>query len=289
MLTPIEKAALGLMIFVLMLGMGSTLSWSDFRSAIEKPKGILIGFLSQFVLMPLIAVGLARVLELDNIVALSLILIGSTPGGTTSNLFTYFSRGDVALSISMTVASTFAAVLMMPIILLLFAANYTSAEFAVPNKNIVSTLILILLPVSIGMIVRKKNGSVANKLEKIGSAIGIVVILFLIGEFLFRRFDILKSATLNIYAAAILLGLCGFILGYIFSKIVGLSERQSRTVSLETGIQNTPVTMAIIIASFPANEQAAYLLLPMLYALFIVIDSTIVTCFFRFVFKKDTR
>ena len=286
MLTPVEKIGLALMIFVLMLGMGSTLSWADFQNALKKPRGLLIGFLSQFGLMPAIAYTLAIAFQLPNEVALSLVLVGATPGGTTSNLFTYFSKGDVALSISMTVSSSFGAVFMMPLVLYIYASQFTSATFTMPYGNIVSTILITLIPVAIGMFIRKRSESAASKTEKAGSWAGIFVIAFLLIEFFFKHMQELKDATASIYLSAILLGIVGFLLGYILSRLLGLTARQCRTVSLETGIQNTPLTMAIIVASFPVATQSSYLLLPLLYAVFIVIDSILVTGVFTIMMKS---
>ncbi len=114
------------MIFVIMLGMGASLTVNDFKAVARSPKGVLVGFLSQFGLMPLIALGLSIVLNLHPAFAIALILIGTLPGGTTSNMFAYFSRGSVALSISMTTASTIMALFMMPIILSVYTVRFTS-------------------------------------------------------------------------------------------------------------------------------------------------------------------
>jgi len=102
-LDPIEKLALAVMVLFIMLGMGSTLSLKNFKDVAKEPKGVCIGLLSQFGWMPLIAYGLALYFELPNYMALSMILLGATPGGTTSNLFSYYARGNVGLSVSMTV------------------------------------------------------------------------------------------------------------------------------------------------------------------------------------------
>jgi bile acid transporter len=287
MLTPVEKLGLAIMIFVLMLGMGATLTWSDFSKALRRPKALIIGFLSQFGFMPALAYGLAKFFQLPDAVAISLILVGCTPGGTTSNLFTYYSRGDVALSISMTTASTIGAVVMMPLLLWFYGSAYGQGRVALPMGSIVSTLVLTLIPVAIGMYLRKRSESAAKTTEKIGGAAGTLVVLFLLGEFFVRHTQLLKETPLAIFAAAILLGLVGFMLGYGAGFVTRLTPKQSRTVALETGIQNTPLTMAIIVASFPAEQQAAAMVLPILYAVFIVIDSIAVSGLFRVLAKKD--
>src|SRR5690625_6440667 len=145
-----DQLLLGLMIFVIMFGMGSSLTTDDFRAVARRPRGVLIGFLSQFGLMPFIAWSLAVLLNLPPGFAIALILIGCLPGGTTSNMFTYFSRGSVALSIAMTTASTLAALVMMPLLLEFYTSDFTrqisqqlaevpGQEFVIPTGNIIAT------------------------------------------------------------------------------------------------------------------------------------------------------
>ncbi|MBN8220749.1 MAG: bile acid:sodium symporter [Spirochaetes bacterium] len=287
MLTSVEKAGLAVMIFVLMFGMGATLTWTDFARGLKKPKALIIGFLSQFGIMPALAFGLARIFQLPDVVAMSLILVGCTPGGTTSNLFSYYAKGDVALSISMTTASTIAAVFMMPMLLLIYGSASGQTKFALPYGNIASSLIVMLIPVVIGMYVRKKNHRAAQICEKIGGWAGSLVILFLLVEFFARNNQVLKEAPFAVFASAVLLGIVGFLLGYGAGFFTGLTPKESRTVALETGIQNTPMTMALIIATFPAAQQREALLLPLLYAVFIVIDSVLVSLLFRFMARNE--
>lgn len=289
MLTPIEKAGLAIMIFVLMFGMGATLTWTDFARTLKHPKALIIGFFSQFGIMPALAFGLAKVFGLPDAVALSLILVGCTPGGTTSNLFTYFSKGDVALSIAMTTASTIGAIVMMPLTLWIYTSAYGHMSVVVPYNSLVSTLFIMLMPVLIGMFVRRLNHRAAQISEKIGSWAGTLVIVFLVGEFFIRNNQILKEASYSVFASAILLGIVGFLLGYWAGIFTGLTGKQSRTVALETGIQNTPMTIAIIIATFPAAVQRESLLLPMLYAVFIVINSSLVSMLFRRMAARDAH
>ncbi|MBV6492656.1 MAG: Pantothenate precursors transporter PanS [Turneriella sp.] len=281
MVTGIEKLGLAIMVFVLMFGMGATLTWADFSRSLKHPKAIIIGFLSQFGIMPALAFVLAKVFALPDTVALSLILVGCTPGGTTSNLFSYYAKGDVALSISMTTASTIGAVFMMPMLLLVYGSAYGHTKFPLPYGNIASSLVIMLIPVIIGMYVRKKSHRAAQTCEKIGSWAGSLVIIFLLVQFFLRDNQTLKEASFSIFATAILLGVIGFVLGYGAAFFTGLTPKQSRTVSLETGIQNTPLTIALILATFPLTEQREALLLPILYAVFIVIDSLLASLLFR--------
>ncbi|MDO9152229.1 MAG: bile acid:sodium symporter [Paludibacter sp.] len=290
LLIDIDKALLAVMIFVIMFGMGSSLTINDFKAIAKSPRGVLIGFLSQFGLMPLIAFGLSTVLNLDPAFAIALILIGCLPGGTTSNMFTYFSRGSVALSISMTTASTILALFMMPLLLKLYTAGFAeslqamnkTSEFVIPTKDIISSLVLVLVPVVLGMILRKKSPDWAKTAEDTAGFVGMIVILYLIFTAFFRHGKYFLETPITVYIAAIGLGLAGFLFGYYLSKALGMFPLHQRAISLETGIQNGPVAFAVILLSFKEPFiQNQMIWLAILYSTFIVISSSFITLYFR--------
>ncbi len=289
-----DQALLAIMIFVIMLGMGSSLTIDDFRAVARKPRGVLIGFISQFGLMPLIAFTLATILKMPPAFAISLILIGSLPGGTTSNMFTYFSRGSVALSISMTTASTILALVMMPVVLKLYTGDFTrqitavmqqegggSAEFIIPTGNIISSLVLVLVPVAIGMILRRKSPGWAKTAEDTAGFVAILVILYLLGTAFIRHGGLFARTPVEVYIGAVGIGLAGFFFGYWLSRLMGMYPLFQRAISLETGIQNGPVAFAVILLSFQEPYQSPMLWLAILYSTFIVMTSSMITLYFR--------
>lgn len=288
-----DQALLALMIFVIMLGMGASLTLDDFRAVARKPRGVLIGFISQFGLMPFIAFSLAIILNLHPAFAISLILIGCLPGGTTSNMFTYFARGSVALSISMTTASTILAIVMMPILLKLYTSGFTgqitsdlqatgsAAEFVIPVKNIISSLVLVLVPVVMGMILRRKSPDWAKTAEDTAGFVGIIVILYLLGTAFIRHGDLFLQTPVQVYIGAIGIGLAGFFFGYWMSRLFGMFPLFQRAISLETGIQNGPIAFAVILLSFTEPVQSQMLWMAILYSTFIVMTSSIITLWFR--------
>lgn len=281
MLGGLERALLGALLLVLMAGMGATLTPAVFAQVLRRPRGVLIGLASQFGWMPLLAYGLAAVLELPGDLALGLLIVGCTPGGTTSNMFTYYSRADLGLSISMTVASTIAAVVMMPALLWLYVGRMAGTALAVPYGNIVTTLALVLVPVGLGMWLRARRPAAAVRLEAIGSASGVAVLALLVGTSLWRNWADLGAVPAVGYLAAVSLGVLGMGLGYLAARQLGLDVPARRAVSLETGIQNSPLAFAIVLASFPESSQTRILWLPLVYALFVLISASVVTLRFR--------
>lgn len=300
MLNSMEQLLLVVMILVLMFGMGATLTLKNFQYALRNPKGILIGFISQFGLMPAIAFGLSHVLNLPPEQAIALILVGCLPGGTTSNLFTYFSRGNVALSIAMTTASTIAAVLMMPLLLGFYGQSYvaelsavmvrtTGQAFTIDNSKLVASLVVVLIPVSLGMVLRRFSPAKARGAEKLGSMMGILVIVFIIGTWVPKHHELLFGTPWTTYAGAVLIGVCGFGLGYLLAFLAKLSSRDVKTVALETGIQNGPLSFGIIIATFQNQVQDKILLLPLLYGILIIFSSSFATLLFRYLARRGVE
>ena len=278
MVGPFEQAILALMIFVIMLGMGASLTPRDFALALKRPYGLMIGVVSQYGFMPAIGFGLAAALDLAPALAAGLLIVSCMPGGTTSNIFTYFSKGNLALSVLMTVTSTLAGVALIPAILLLYAA---AMELEIPRENVIATLLLLLLPVGLGMTLRRASANVGAVTEFFGSALALFFILFLMASWIPRNWRFLVETAPATYAAAAGLGVIGIAIGYGFARAIRLHPRNARTVALETGIQNTPLAIAIIAFSFPEAEAQATMAVPVLYALFIVIVSTLVTLLFR--------
>ncbi|SFS19919.1 bile acid:sodium symporter family protein [Yoonia litorea] len=278
MVGPLEQAILALMIFVIMLGMGASLTPRDFTLALKRPYGLFIGVVSQYGFMPLIGFILATTLPVNDTIKIGILIMACMPGGTTSNIFTYFSKGNLALSVLMTVTSTVFGVILIPIVLVLYAG---ALDLEIPRENIIATLVLLLVPVAIGMILRKLNANIGAVTEFMGSLLAVFFIVFLIVSWIPRNWEFLLGTTWGTYFGAITLGLFGFLLGYGFSALLRLHPRNARTVALETGIQNGPLAIAIIAFTWSGAEAQSVMAVPVLYSLFIVITSTMVTMWFR--------
>jgi bile acid transporter len=288
MLSPLETALIAVLLIVLMFGMGATLTVERFRDVMARPRAVLIGLCSQFGWMPLLAYLLARGFALPPVAALGLVIMGTCPGGTTSNMFAYYARADVALSVSMTAASKLVSVVLMPLCLLVFARPFSAAssmgesDLTIPYGDVVKTLLVLLLPVALGVWLRKRRGEqFARRAEKAGSLAGVLVLGLLVTLSIVRNRDLFQTITPAMYGAAILLGVLGMVLGDLAARAARLPVAQRRAVSFETGIQNSPLAFAIIATSFTGAVQTEMLKLPMLYALFVLLEATLVTLYYR--------
>jgi BASS family bile acid:Na+ symporter len=273
-----EQALLALMIAFIMLGMGASLTLKDFVLALKRPYGLFIGLMSQYGFMPLIAFALAATLPVSNEIKIGLLIMGCMPGGTTSNIFTYFSKGNLALSVLMTVNSTVFGVVLIPLLLVLYAAGL---NITIPAANIVVTLFLLLVPVAIGMVLRRLNANIGALVELGGGALGLFFIAFIAVSWVPRNWQFLLGTPLSVFAGAIGLGMLGFLFGYLFSMLLRLHPRNARTVALETGIQNGPLAIAIVALTFSGTQQQAIMAVPALYSLFIVVTASTVTLWWR--------
>lgn len=278
MVDEFTQTLLGILVAIIMLGMGASLTPRDFILALKRPYGLMIGVISQYGIMPLLGFLLAMFLSVPETIAIGILIMACMPGGTTSNIFTYFSKGNLALSVLMTVTSTVTGVILIPVILLLYAA---ALDLEIPREDIVAVLIVLLVPVAIGMTLRKLNANVGAVLEFGGSILGVLFIFFIAATWIPQNWQFLMNTTPATYVAAIGLGLIGITIGYLFAKTLRLHPRNARTVALETGIQNGPLAIAIVVFTFPPDQQQAIMAVPALYSLFIVIISTCVTLFFR--------
>jgi len=288
MLTELETKLLGVMMIFIMLGMGASLTFKDFRIAFRKPQGILVGLLSQYAIMPFLGYGLAVALGLPPALAIGLILVACMPGGTTSNIFTYFSKGVLALSIMMTICSTLVAVVMVPVLLAFYTGlKDLPSEYAIPAGNVAQILVVLIVPTLIGIALRKWKPNVGATVELIGGLLGIVVILFLIVTWVPRNHMLLAVTPWHVYFAAIGVGLIGITLGYLLARKLRQDPCRSRTIALETGIQNGPLAVLIVVLTFQDQMQQDVLLIPVLYSLFIVLSSSAITVWFRRITTRE--
>ena len=281
MLGAAEQTMLAAVIFAIMLGMGATIHRTDISAAFRRRRAFMVGMLCQFGLMPLIAFLLAVAFALPPPVALALIMLGAAPGGSSSNLLAYWARGDVTLSIAMTVASTLAAIVLMPLAIEIYATESLTGEVEIPLASIAVTVALVTVPACLGYLIRARNVVVAAWVEWIGSVTGMLLIAALIVNFLVENGAMIFALPLGQVMAALLLSICGFAAGFALSRMVGLDLMAAKTVSLEAGIQNAPLTIAVIGLSFAAGEvQDQMLMTVTLYAIFGVITATLTSWYF---------
>ena len=285
-----EQTLLRIFILIIMFGLGAGLTPKDFGLAIRRPWGLIIGWLTQFGIMPLTAYLLVIAVLLPftqgpevAFIALGALIMGAVPAGTTSNLFTYFSKGNLALSVTMTVNSTLWAFVMTPFMLWIYSGLLDFDEaLSIEFGELAIVILGLIIPVALGMLVRRLSANAGAVLELIGGVFGLLFIPFLIAIWVPRNWQLLLTTEWPTYAVAIGLGVVGITVAYIIATAIRLHPMNARTIALETGIQNGPLGIAVIVAVYIDNPGLdSILLIPALYSLFIVLISTVVTLIFR--------
>ncbi|XP_071845811.1 ileal sodium/bile acid cotransporter-like [Apostichopus japonicus] len=282
-----NKIILTSLLAFIMVAMGCIVTIENFKVVLRRPVGAFIGFGCQFVILPLTAFTLAHILNLETAFALGMLITASSPGGVTSNLYTYWSDGDVCLSIVMTTVSTTAALGMLPFNLWLYSRSWTdSSQAIIPYKNIVIALILILIPVALGMLIRWKSAKIAGFVTKIGSISGLLAIginIIINGVVNPKMF----TSPWTLWFAAAALPLCGYGLGYTIAWILRQNPKQCRTISFETGAQNVAIALSLIAVTFDGtplfNDLMTY---PSIFGLTLILEALGLVAMYRIYFKK---
>jgi bile acid:Na+ symporter, BASS family len=258
--SPLIEIGLPIALFVIMVGIGLTLTTADFRREARHPKGMVVGAVAQLALMPALGFAVAALLDLPPAIAVGLVICAACPGGTTSNLVAFLARANVALSIVLTVIASAVTILTLPLfanLAISWQPTALDAEVAVPLARTIVLLVgIILVPVAIGMTVKRRSPETAGRLERGVSAFGAVVLALLIvgiawsvrDEFL----DLLAAAG----PAVILLNLAGLAVGYASAAAVGLPAADRLTCAVELGIKNTTLGLLIALTVIQSSEVA---------------------------------
>ncbi|KAH9608567.1 hypothetical protein KSS87_017240 [Heliosperma pusillum] len=227
---------------VTMLGMGMTLTLDDLAGAFSMPKEVITGFLLQYSVMPLSGYFISKLLGLPSHYAAGLILVGCCPGGTASNIVTYIARGNVALSVLMTAASTFSAVLMTPFLTAKLAGQYVAVD---ANGLLMSTLQVVLLPVLAGAFLNQYFQGLVRYISPLMPPVAVGTVAILCGNAIALSSTAILQSGLKVVLACALLHTSGFLFGYLLARLVKVDESAARTISIEVGMQNSVLGLVL--------------------------------------------
>lgn len=227
--------AIGPLVQIIMFGMGMTLTFGDFARIVRMPKAVFIGIALQYTVMPLAAFTFASLFGLGPEVAAGLILIGSCPGGTASNVIAYIAGANVALSVTMTACSTLISPVTTPLAMRLLAGQYVPIAFL---PMMISILKIIIVPIVLGLLINRYLPKVAEKLKPLMPAVAMFAICMVIAVTVALARDQFVQVGLALFGAAACHNALGYTLGYSGGRVFGLNRRDCRTIALEVGIQN---------------------------------------------------
>ena len=245
----LTKVILPVSLFFIMFGIGLSIRPLDFKNIVKSPKVIAIGLCAQMLLLPMIAFGLAVIFGLPPEIAVGLIIIALAPGGATSNMFTYLSKGDVSLSITLTALASLITPFSIPI-LADMCMNYfmgSNVAFSLPiAKTIVQLFVITVIPVVLGMLVLAYWENFARKIEPLFKWLSILFLLLIIALIVLKNSANMASFFAQAGLVTLVLNTVALVVGYQLAKLTKLSHPQSITIGFEVGIQNG--TLALVVA-----------------------------------------
>ena len=253
-LSHIRPTVINYLLGIVMFGMGLTLNLKDFKIVFSRPKDVIIGCLAQFTIMPLLAWTLSRVFGLDEALALGVVLVGCCPGGTSSNVITYLAKGDLALSVGMTGVSTLLAPFLTPLLTWLLAGK--SVDVDVLNM-LLSILWVVILPIVVGLIVKSFWPKFTEKAVDYLPAISTLAITSIVGIVIAANAEKIMLCGMIIILVVVLHNVCGFYLGFLIGKLLGLSTPKRKAISIEVGMQNSGLATSLATIHFAAYPMAS--------------------------------
>lgn len=239
---------------VIMLGMGITLSVDDFRRVFAMPRTVAAGFVCQYTIMPFLGWGVAHLLRLEAEFAVGLILVACCPGGTASNVVTYLARANVALSVLMTMCSTFGAVVMTPLLTKWLAGAYVPVD---AWALFLDTVKVVLAPLVLGLALHHGAPRVVRAMLPSAPLVSVFTIALICASIIGQNADKIRQSGLQLMAAVFLLHAGGFGLGYVAARLLGYDETIRRTISIEVGMQNSGLGAMLAQRNFPNLPAAA--------------------------------
>tara|TARA_B100001121_G_scaffold133145_1_gene116641 strand:+ start:1225 stop:2091 length:867 start_codon:yes stop_codon:yes gene_type:complete len=254
--TIITQIFLPISLSIIMFGMGLTLVINDFGRLLIYPKEVIIGLFNQLIFLPLIGFLIILLFDLNSSMAIGIMILSLCPGGPTSNLITQVARGNIGLSVTLTALASLITVFTIPIILseaITYFSGETDVVIELPVlQTMLQILIITVIPVSIGMVIRKKNEDFALRMERpmrVASTVLFIIIFLLV---MIANKDLIIQAMKEVGLATLLLNLSTMTLGYITAKIFGIEGKSQISITVESGIQNG--TLAFVIATTILNN-----------------------------------
>lgn len=245
------QGLISVMLGVIMLGMGLTLSLADFRRVLAIPRCIGVGVVLQFTVMPLAGISFALLFGLEQGLAVGLILVSCCPGGTASNVVAYLARANVALSVTMTMCSTLVAIVLTPLLTGWLGGVFIEIDRWSLFQSMVA---IVLIPVVAGVALNAILPNVTKRIAMVSPLISVVVIVLIVGGIVGNSKDLIEAHFGVLLLAIFLLHITGFALGYVVPNLMGFGVEECRTMSIEVGMQNSGLGASLASApSFAAQ------------------------------------
>ncbi|WP_271105675.1 bile acid:sodium symporter family protein [Pseudomonas tohonis] len=254
--SPLVTIFLPLALGIIMLGLGLSLTLADFARVVKFPRPVLIGLGCQILLLPLACFLLAKGFQLEAALAVGMMLLAASPGGTSANLYSHLAHGDVALNITLTAVNSVIAILTMPLIVNLSLAHFMSGDQAIPLQfsKVLQVFVIVLGPVAIGMFLRSRFPGFAVRMEKPVKIISALFLLLIIVLAVVKDWRTFVDYAPVVGLAALAFNLISLAVGYFVPRLCRLSQRQAVAIGMEIGIHNGTLAIALALSPMLLNN-----------------------------------
>ena len=241
------------LLMIVMFGIGTTMKLSDFAIVFKRPRDIVIGCLTQFIVMPLLAFSLGKLFGLDNELLVGVVIVGTCPGGTSSNVMTYLSKGDTALSVGMTSINTLLAPFLTPLLTYFYLKTTVSVNIM---SMFVSIIQVVIIPITLGLLINKLFGNITRRVSDALPAVSLTAICLIVASVVSHNSEKILSTGLIIFAVVVLHNLLGYLFGYLIGVLFKMDLPRKKAIAIEVGMQNSGLATTLAGSAFPDLTMA---------------------------------
>ena len=249
----IQTKWINYLLMIVMFGMGLTMKLGDFAVVFRQPRDVIVGCLAQFIVMPLLAFGLGRVFGLSDELLVGVVLVGTCPGGTSSNVITYLSKGDTALSVGMTSINTLLAPFLTPLLTYLYLRTSVSVDVKAMFMSIIQ---VVIVPIGLGLLINKVFGNYTQKIRDALPSVSVTAICLIVAAVVSHNSEKIRATGLVIFAVVILHNILGYLCGYLVGIAFRMDLPRKKAVAIEIGMQNSGLATTLAGSAFPGMAMA---------------------------------
>ena len=249
----IQTKWINYLLMIVMFGMGLTMKLADFTVVFKQPRDVITGCVAQFVIMPLLAFGLGKIFGLSDELLVGVVLVGTCPGGTSSNVITYLSGGDTALSVGMTSINTLLAPFLTPALTYLYLRTTVSVDV---KSMFLSIIQVVLVPIGLGLLINRFFGKYTEKIKDLLPTVSVTAICLIVAAVVSHNSEKILSTGLVIFAVVILHNRRGYLCGYLIAVLFKMDLPRKKAVAIEIGMQNSGLATSLAGSAFPDMAMA---------------------------------
>ena len=249
----VQTGWINYLLMIVMFGMGLTMRAGDFAVVFAKPRDIIIGCAAQFLIMPALAFGLGKAFGLSEELLVGVILVGTCPGGTSSNVITFLSRGDTAMSVGMTSINTLLAPVVTPALTYLYLRTSVNVDV---KTMFVSIIQVVVIPIVLGVLINRFFGRYTEKVKDILPTVSVAAICLIVAAVVSHNSEKIMSTGAVIFIVVILHNLLGYTLGFLIGSLFKMDMPKKKAISIEIGMQNSGLASSLAANAFPALAMA---------------------------------